>query len=209
MLRSEGWSRSPASPAAASRLFANSCNVAKTTTAGTGGRYEKEMGALRDQFVSSRGGAPPEEELRAHLAHLSHQKMADLGRCPTSDGMGDRRDWLPTRGVLAPPPDVVAHCVNEKTEAQRWKSDVFGNFAGGRGVSLGAKLHGPMPKSNKRITAPPNGGPLLSIRGFPNASLINLPRRLGSRPPLAYVGLVRELRLGPAANLPGQSRIFE
>ena len=119
-------------------------------------RYEEEMGALPDQLMISQG-APPEEELRMHLAHLSHRKMADRGRGPTSEENQERRGWLLRRGVLAPPPDVVAHCANEKAEAHRGQSVVFGNFPGGRGISLGAKLSDLMPESRKNYRTAQRG----------------------------------------------------
>ena len=168
-------------------------------------RYEKEMGALRDQFAISQG-APP-EELAMHLPHLSHRKMADLGRAPTSDGNQERVDWLLRRGVLAPPPDVGAHCANEKAAAQRGQSFVFGNFPGGRGISLGAKLSELIPKSSKTIIAPPNGGPVIIDEGVSeclvneSATSVGIPATPGVRRFSAGVTIrLRDESTGPESN---------
>ena len=138
--------------------------------------YDKEMNTLHEQFMSSQG-APPEEEVRMDLLHLSHRKMATLWRDPTSEDKEEIRDWILRRGVLAPPPDVVAHCANEKTVSQRGQSVVFGNFAGGRGTSIGAKLSELMPKSNKRIITPPAGGPVIIDSGVFECLVNNFPHR--------------------------------
>ena len=67
--------------------------------------------------------------------------------------------------MLTPPPDVVAHCANEKTASHRGQSVVFGNFAGGRVVSIGSKLSDLVPKSNKRISTQPTGGAVIADSG--------------------------------------------
>ena len=168
--------------------------------------HEKEMGELREQFMISQG-PPPEEELRMHLIHLSHRKMADLGRGPTSVEKEERRDWLLRRGALAPPPTSSPAARTRRrhpiggSRLYSATSRAAGAFPSGRNCLISCRY------LIKELPPRPQGGPLLSIRGLSNASLISPPHRLGSLPSLAYVGLERELRLDPAKNLPGQSRI--